>query len=104
MVVPCIDLLVPVSAKFEVTLFEIYNDTCPTPCTECQEPCSVSVKFTWKNTGGVGGRFEPAIVVNGTRTGSGTQQNISPGQEYTEIFDLIDLINGTYTICPDPND
>jgi hypothetical protein len=70
---------------------------------DCDEPCSVDASFTWQNTGGRAGTFEPAIVVNGIRTGSGLSINMPPNQTYLYTFTLSGLLEGNYTVCPDPN-
>jgi len=70
--------------------------------TTCVEPCSATATITWINNGGQGS-FEPAIVVNGTRTGLGSPISLNHNQTTTQAFNLIDLVTNTYTICPDPN-
>ena len=71
--------------------------------TECVEPCDTDVTITWTNTGGIPGTFEPAIVVNVTRTGAGYNQNVAAGATFSETFNLTALVANTYTCCPDPN-
>lgn len=71
--------------------------------TLCAAPCDATVTITWANNGGVPGKFEPAIVVNGVRTGLGTSINVPAGATHTEIFNLTGLAVADYTICPDPN-
>lgn len=70
--------------------------------TSCVEPCNSDVTITWKNNGGTGS-FEPAIVVNGTRTGLGSTIVLNKNQTTTQTFSLTNLIENTYTVCPDPN-
>lgn len=72
--------------------------------TTCVEPCNSDVTITWKNNGGQGS-FEPAIIVNGIRTGLGSSITLTKNQTYTETFTLTGLTNvsSPYTICPDPN-
>ena len=70
--------------------------------TTCVEPCDVTATITWINNGGQGS-FEPAIVVNGTRTGLGSNINLTHNATHTQIFKLTALITDTYTVCPDPN-
>lgn len=70
---------------------------------DCNEPCSVSVDITWQNIGGKAGSFEPAIVVNGVRTGSGASINLSSTQTHLHTFSLTGLTEANYTLCPDPN-
>lgn len=105
MSVPCQTLQVPIQATFSVTAFTISNAACPEPCTICHEPCAVNIAITWENTGGVAGQFEPAVKINNVRTGSGTQQTLTPNQSYTETFQANNLpaTGSPYTICPDPN-
>jgi len=103
--VTCAQLDVPIAAKFTVTTFKISSGTCPEPCITCPEPCSVDASITWKNTGGVAGQFEPAIIINTIRTGSGIIKTLAPNQTYTEVFTLTNLpaSGSPYIICPDPN-
>ena len=70
--------------------------------TTCVEPCDATATITWKNNGGRG-VFEPAITVNGVRTGLGTNITVNAGATHTEIFTLTGLMENTYTLCPDPN-
>ena len=69
----------------------------------CTEPCSCDATITWQNTGGTPGVFEPAILVNGVRTGLGSNVNLAAGATDTRTFNLVDLVAGSYTICPNPN-
>ncbi len=70
--------------------------------TTCVEPCSATATITWINNGGQGS-FEPAITVNGTRTGLGSNINLTHNETHTEIFSLTNLVANAYTVCPDPN-
>ncbi len=70
---------------------------------DCDEPCNATITVTWQNTGGRNGSFEPAIIINGVRNGSGLNQSIQPSQTYQYTFTLSNLVEGTYTVCPDPN-
>ena len=70
--------------------------------TSCVEPCDVTATITWRNDGGQGS-FEPAVVVNGTRTGLGSQINLTHNATHTQIFSLTNLVVNTYTVCPEPN-
>jgi hypothetical protein len=70
--------------------------------TTCVEPCDVTATITWRNNGGAGS-FEPAIVVNGTRTGLGSNINLARNATTTQTFNLTGLTTNTYTVCPDPN-
>jgi hypothetical protein len=71
--------------------------------TLCTPPCNADVTITWTNNGGTPGSFEPAVVVNGVRTGLGSNKNVPAGGTDTETFNLIGLTVADYTICPDPN-
>lgn len=72
--------------------------------TTCTEPCDVIATITWTNNGGRG-VFEPAITVNGVRTGLGINITVNAGATHTEIFTLTGLAANAspYTVCPDPN-
>lgn len=70
---------------------------------DCDEPCTSDVTITWQNIGGRAKNFEPAILVNGIRTGLGSNVNLSPAQTYQHTFSVTGLMEGNYTICPDPN-
>jgi hypothetical protein len=70
--------------------------------TDCDELCDVTVTVTWQNTGGRTATITPAIVVNTTRT-EGTPITLIKNQTVTITFNVTDLTEGTYTICPDPN-
>ena len=74
-----------------------------TNMSQCLEPCTIIVTVAWINNGNAIGMFEPAIIINDTRTGSGTNISLDIGSTYTGIFTISDLMKGTYTICPDPN-
>ncbi len=69
---------------------------------DCDEPCTSTVTITWTNTGGRSGTVTPAIVVNGSRT-EGSPITLAPGASGSQEFTLTGLVEGTYTICPDPN-
>jgi hypothetical protein len=71
--------------------------------TTCYAPCNVTATITWTNTGDGTGSFEPAIIVNGIRTGTGTNHNLAGGAIYTQVFNLNNLTINTYSICPDLN-
>ena len=69
---------------------------------DCDEPCSSTVTITWTNTGGRTATVTPAIVVNGVRT-AGAPMTLIAGASDTRVFELVDRMEGVYTICPDPN-
>jgi len=102
MTVPCQILDVPIRANITAIDMIITKKSCTEPCN-CVEPCDVDISITWKNTGGVPGTFEPAIKINTVRTGSGSNKNLGVNETYTETFNVINLIEGNYNICPDPN-
>ena len=72
------------------------------PPSPCAEPCNATVTITWTNTG-KSGTFEPAIVVDSVRTGSGKTIIVPRDGTYTEVFNLAALAEADYNICPDPN-
>jgi len=74
-----------------------------TPASPCDEPCDATVTITWTNTGGKAGTFEPAIIVNGVRTGIGSNINLAKNGTHVEAFSLTGLTEADYNICPDPN-
>lgn len=67
----------------------------------CIGTCTVTATITWNNPG-PDAYFEPAIVTNGARTGSGSTILLSTNQTYTRAF-TINLPIGSHNICPDPN-
>lgn len=71
--------------------------------TDCDEPCDAIVTITWQNIGGRPITFEPAIIVNDTRTGLGEEITLSRDETTSQTFNLTDLLEDVYTICPDPN-
>ena len=70
--------------------------------TTCVEPCNATATITWINNGGQGS-FEPAVVEKRTKTGLGSQINLTHNATHIQIFNLTDLVADTYTVCPDPN-
>lgn len=70
---------------------------------DCDEPCSSTVSVTWTNTGKKEEDFRPAIKVNGTKIELEIEITLNKNQSTTQIFNLTDLMEGTYTICPYPN-
>ena len=71
---------------------------------DCDEPCNVTVTVKWKNIGNSPAKFRPAITVNGVKSELGTEITLAKNQITTQIFHLTNLMEGTYTICPFPND
>lgn len=69
----------------------------------CVESCNLTIDITWINNGNVTGTFEPALTIDGTRTGSGTNISLDPGLTHVHTLIVSDLMRGTHTICPDPN-
>ena len=69
----------------------------------CEPSCNVIVTITWENTGGKKGTFEPAIIVNGIRTGLGSTIDLNKKETTIQTFNLTGLVEGSYTVCPDPN-
>lgn len=69
---------------------------------ECDEPCNATVTVTWTNTG-PRETFRPAIKVNGTKIELGIEITLNKNHETTQTFNLTNLMEGIYTICPDPN-
>ena len=70
---------------------------------DCNEPCNAIVTVTWKNIGNGKGKFNPAIKVNGNNIQLSTEITLDKNQTTTQIFHLTNLMEGTYTICPNPN-
>ena len=70
--------------------------------TDCDEPCNAIVTVTWKNSGQGSGKFKPAIKVNGIKNEL-EEITLRRNQTITKTFNLINLMEGTYTICPYPN-
>ncbi len=70
---------------------------------DCDEPCNSVVIVTWENTGQKPETFRPAIKVNGTKIELGTEITLIKNHTTTQSFNLTNLMEGTYTICPYPN-
>ena len=70
--------------------------------TDCDEPCNAIVTVTWVNSGQGSGKFKPAIKVNGIIKQL-EEINLRKNQTITMTFNLTNLMEGTYTICPYPN-
>ena len=70
--------------------------------TDCDEPCNVTVTVIWKNTGS-SGSFKPAITVNGIKTEKTYYVTLGKNQITTQTFNLTNLTEGIYVVCPYPN-
>ena len=70
--------------------------------TDCDEPCNTIVTVTWMNSGQGSGKFKPAIKVNGIKNEL-EEITLRRNQTITKTFNLTNLMEGTYTICPYPN-
>lgn len=71
--------------------------------TDCDEPCNSIVTVTWKNIDKWREKFRPAIKVNGTKIELGIEITLNKNDVTTQTFNLTNLMEGTYTICPYPN-
>lgn len=71
--------------------------------TDCEEPCNATVTVAWKNVGGKIQTITPAIVVNGSTTPAAAPITLAKNETATIVFNLTGLMEGDYTICPDPN-
>ena len=70
---------------------------------DCDEPCNPTVTVIWKNTGNTT-KFKPAITVNGNKIEKSTEITLSRNQFTSPIiFNLTNLMEGIYKICPYPN-
>lgn len=89
-------------AHIEATTMTI--DKAPGPCIA--GTCAVTVKVTWRNTGGVSGTFVPTIMIGGTPVTS-TQVTLNAfetvGDSVIVTFTPTMVTSGTLSICPDPN-
>ncbi len=70
---------------------------------DCYEPCNVTIAVTWTNTSEERKRFRPAIDVNGIRIELGIEISLKSHRTTTQTFNLTDLMEGVYTVCPYPN-
>lgn len=70
---------------------------------DCDEPCNSVIIVTWENIGKKPGKFRPAIKVNETKIELGTEITLTKNHTTTQTFNLTNLMEGTYTICPYPN-
>lgn len=71
--------------------------------TDCDESCNATVTVTWKNIGNGPGKFKPAIKIDDTRIRLDEEINLAKGQTTTQIFNITNLMEGIYTVCPIPN-
>ncbi len=69
---------------------------------DCDEHCNSTITVTWKNMGNGPGKFRPGIRINDDRIRY-ELITLAKNQTTTQIFNLTDLMEGIYTICPDPN-
>lgn len=70
--------------------------------TDCDEPCNSVVTVTWKNMGKKQ-KFCPTIKVNGTKIELGRYITLDKYETTTQTFNLTNIMEGTYIICPYPN-
>lgn len=71
--------------------------------TYCIEPCNLTVDITWTNNGTGPGTFEPAILLDTNRTGTGESITLNPLETITRTFTISNLTKGLHEICTDPN-
>ena len=71
--------------------------------TDCDEPCNTIVTVTWINTGNSTVKFNPAITVNGNKIMLRTEIMLHKNDTTTQTFNLTNLMEGTYNVCPYPN-
>lgn len=89
---------ITVTAEPNITSTSIDIDT-----SLCYQPCTIIATVTWTNNGNATDTFEPAITIDGTRTGSGTTISLDPTDSHTETITISNLMIGIHAICPDPN-
>ena len=72
--------------------------------TDCDTPCTTRVTVTWTNTGTRNATTPttPSIIVDGTSY-PGTSITLAAGASSEQTFDLIGLLEGEHSVCPDPN-
>ena len=70
---------------------------------DCDTPCNATIIITWQNIGKKPEKFKPAIKVNDTKTGEKPELTLAKNQTTTQTFNLTNLMEGIYTICPYPN-
>ena len=89
-------------AHIEATTMTI--DKSPGPCIA--GTCVVTVKVTWRNTGGVSGIFTPTVMIGDTPVTS-TEVTLNAfetvGDSVIVTFTPIVTTSGTLSICPEPN-
>lgn len=71
--------------------------------TDCDEPCDAIVTVVWENIGKKQENFRPTIEINGAKVELGTEITLDENQTTIQTFNLTDLMEGIYTICPYPN-
>lgn len=71
--------------------------------TDCDEHCNSTIIVTWKNNSAKKRKFKPAIFVNDIKIELDIEVSLSKNQTTTQIFNLNNLIEGIYRICPYPN-
>lgn len=71
--------------------------------TDCDEHCNATVTVTWVNAEKERAKFRPAIKINGTKMDLGIEITLIKNQTTTQTFNLMNLTQGTYDICPYPN-
>ena len=70
--------------------------------TDCDEPCNATITVTWQNTYHAPKKFRPGITVNGVLTRL-SEIRLDTNEIVTKTFNLTNLMEGTYNICPNPN-
>jgi hypothetical protein len=79
-------------------------DKAPGPCIA--GTCVLTVKVTWRNTGGVSDTFTPTVIIGSTPVTS-TPVTLNAfetvGDSVIVTFTPTVVTSGTLSICPDPN-
>lgn len=70
---------------------------------DCDEECDITVTVTWENKGNRRKGFIPTIIVNEQKISPGTEIYLNKNETVIRTFNLTDLREGTYNICPVPN-
>lgn len=70
---------------------------------DCDEECDVTITVTWENKSNRRRKFIPAIIVDGNKISLGTEIYLNKNDIITRTYNLTNLTEGTYNICPDPN-
>ncbi len=69
--------------------------------------CTVTIRVTWRNTGGVSGTFTPTILVDSNPVTLSPDVTLNPfetvGDSIIKTFTLSNLTAATHDICPYPN-